>query len=60
MTIDEAIELLRLYEHAACSIARDDFLEALQQGIEALLREQSRRKYLLPDEFHLLPGETKE
>ncbi|GAI52289.1 unnamed protein product [marine sediment metagenome] len=60
MTLGKAIELLTLYEHAASSIPRDDFLDATKLGIEALKlynRCRNTQPVWLP---LLLPGETKE
>lgn len=60
MTIDKAIELLELYEHAVKFFPRGDFLKAIQLGIEALKLIRAWRKALPLDNPQLLPGETKE
>ena len=58
MTPDKAIELLKLYEHAASSISREDFLEATKLGIEALERELEYRESMPLKGGELLPSET--
>ena len=60
MTLDKAIEIANLYEHAASSIPREDFLDTLTLLIEAGKRILKYRQ----DPIHVanlpLPGETKE
>jgi len=58
MQLAKARELLGLYEHAASSIPRDDFLDAIRLGIEAMKRISNDR--INPGAYRdlPLPGET--
>ena len=58
MTIDKAIELLKLYEHAADSILRDDFLDALKMATASLKQTQHLRRFNLAIILEALPGES--
>ena len=44
MELEKAIEILNLYEHAASSMPREDFLDAIKLSIEALKRIHRQRK----------------
>ena len=58
MRLDKAIEILELYEHAASSIPRGDFLVALHLGIEALKEVLKARSGDPALDGELLPWET--
>lgn len=60
MNLQETIEILGLYEHAASSIPRQDFLKAVNLGIEALKHTQFLRKYPKASTRIPLKGETKD
>ncbi len=60
MTLPKAIEITNLYEHAAGSIPRDDFLDALKVLIEAAKAIEDYRSGLVVDFLLPLPGETEE
>jgi len=60
MTIDEAIELLELYEPHGHQEEWFQHREAIKLGIEALKLLQIERKTTIHHLHTLLPGETEE
>ena len=60
LTLDKALEIVGLYEHAASSIPRDDFLDALNLTIEATKRFKELREVIRVPYTALLPGEDPE
>ncbi|MBA7588078.1 hypothetical protein ES708_30126 [subsurface metagenome] len=60
LTLDKALEIVGLYEHAASSIPRDDFLDALNLTIEATKRFKALREVIRVPLTDPLPGEDEE
>ena len=60
MTLDEAIEILSIYDKQGVVTALPDFHDAVKLGREALKRLQEQRSGTILDEYDLLPGETKD
>ena len=58
ITIDEAITLQTSLKESDILKYHPDLRDSTQLGIEALNREQGRRKYLVNSAGELLPGET--
>lgn len=60
MKIEKAIEIKTTYvEHLPLGV-NEDWIKADKLSIEAMKAEQEARIGLNPDEYDLLPGETKE
>lgn len=60
MTLDKATKILTHLRESTNSASRQECDEAYQLGIEALKREQHRRRWAFIAIPELLPGETEE
>lgn len=60
MALDKDIKILEYNIRTHPQKEDKPFRNALQLGIEALKREEKRRRFAIPDKVDLLPGETKD
>lgn len=57
MKITKAIEMLSLANTFKPTSEYHVLKDAMKLGIEALKREEKRRRFAIPDKVNLLPGE---
>lgn len=60
MKLTKAIEILTAMKDKTHIYSEQDIKDTLRLGIEALKREDKRRRFAIPDKVDLLPGETEE
>lgn len=60
MTIDKAGRVLNDYRMQSAFEATPEFVEAIKMGIAALRAVEIARHGFINDNFHKLPGETKD
>jgi len=60
MKLEKAVEILNHIQIPLRTAEDHDRFDAIKLGIEALKREEQRRRFAIPDSVDLLPGETKD
>jgi len=59
ITIDKALKVIELWREEVEEVDEEDFSEAVQLGVEALIRIRRNRQNPQMPVYGLLPGETK-